>query len=1248
MSPRSRVALPVAWLLLVCAIVCSRSGDAKADDSIGRLPFRHYGPDDGLSMMNLYMGVQDGAGFTWAAGTSGLVRYDGLRFRRYGLDDGLPSLLITDLAVSPDGDMWGTTARGAFYESHGKLVPFGVGVLPENATYQIAFDASRRFWVTTGVGPFVMVAPGKLELAAGWPGGDAYAIMFEPDGALLIGRGTRLLRRAPGRTDFRDVGQDFGGIVTALVRDGTGRLWVRAGGNLWSQRSAGRPFEDRAADYLGTLPGPYPRRLALSADKTLLIPSTLGLITVDEGGARFVPTELPADAMSLRACWVDREGALWLAGLGLHRQTGRGLWRSASVSDGLPSNPVWGILRSSTGALIVATETGAARSDPGRGGLERLPGIEMAGYVSEGPPGTLWFAGDGKITRHDLATNTSHAIGFEAGLPSAAVLSVVADSRGNLWVASDSAGVYRARVASLTEASPRTPAKFERVALPNGAPNEMVTKIFVDGDRVWLATGHGLYVEAEGGWQNFTTADGLRSNAPSLMTRLGSELCVSYVARSDISCFVYAGGKLSNLHHREVLQKLVPVFMGEDAKGRLWLGTTQGVTIIDGERVDQFPRADGAPGDDTNFDTFLAEPDGTVWIGTSSGLGRFDGTRYRGPPPPPIVTLVTGALAGRPLDLKAQRHDAVPYESGLEARFSALSNINEREIEHQVRLVGYDDDWHRVDSREVQYQKLPGGSYRFSVRARRPNGPWGDTTSFAFDVRFAFWQRWWFRTLACMMALLVVAQITRWRVRALRRQNAELESIVEERTSELKSEHAGARRILDAVEQGLFSVAADGTIETEISAAARRWFDAPAPGQCVWDWLGRDGGDASGWLQLGWEAYQNGFLPKELLLDQLPPRFTSGDRTYTLRWLPNETTSGALVVATDITDTLEIERAERAQRETMESLRKLHEDRSGYLEFLREGTRLVDEFSQAANEPSLDARLLHTLKGNSGAFALGAFAELCHELETAMEEGGRSPSAEERTALRKKWTEAISHLRPFTDLGPAEAISIPQNELDAALLAIENGAAALDLEGRLRRWRFEPTRPRLERIADQARRLATSLGKGAIEVSVEDHGIRLPPNVWTAFWSTLVHVIRNAVDHGLEAEDDRLAAGKTPAGRLTLETRVADGELVIAIRDDGRGVDWTKIAEAARERGIPHTTAEELVDAMFAEGVSTAEEVTAISGRGVGTAATREATSALGGRIAVLSEKGQGTCFEFRFAAKMLDTAAPTSTRRAA
>jgi len=148
---------------------------------------------------------------------------------------------------------------------------------------------------------------------------------------------------------------------------------------------------------------------------------------------------------------------------------------------------------------------------------------------------------------------------------------------------------------------------------------------------------------------------------------------------------------------------------------------------------------------------------------------------------------------------------------------------------------------------------------------------------------------------------------------------------------------------------------------------------------------------------------------------------------------------------------------------------------------------------------------------------------------------------------------------------------------------------------------------------------------------VDGGGVRLPARAWAGLWSDLVHVISNAIDHGLESPAVRQRAGKPAIATLKLSTRLADRRIVIEIEDDGAGIDWGAIRNAASRRGLPHETQEDLIRAMFAPDVSTRSEVTTVSGRGVGLAAVQSQMEALGGTTQVRSRPGQGACFTFMF-----------------
>ena len=143
--------------------------------------------------------------------------------------------------------------------------------------------------------------------------------------------------------------------------------------------------------------------------------------------------------------------------------------------------------------------------------------------------------------------------------------------------------------------------------------------------------------------------------------------------------------------------------------------------------------------------------------------------------------------------------------------------------------------------------------------------------------------------------------------------------------------------------------------------------------------------------------------------------------------------------------------------------------------------------------------------------------------------------------------------------------------------------------------------------------------------------MRLPVQRWAPFWSAFVHVVRNAVDHGLESAEERALGGKPPTGKITLRARREGDTITIQVADDGRGIDWERIRDRARAAGLMHQRQAALVDALFVEGVSTAESVTSVSGRGVGLSAVRQACNGLDGKIQVTSEAGAGTTLSFRF-----------------
>jgi two-component system chemotaxis sensor kinase CheA len=179
-------------------------------------------------------------------------------------------------------------------------------------------------------------------------------------------------------------------------------------------------------------------------------------------------------------------------------------------------------------------------------------------------------------------------------------------------------------------------------------------------------------------------------------------------------------------------------------------------------------------------------------------------------------------------------------------------------------------------------------------------------------------------------------------------------------------------------------------------------------------------------------------------------------------------------------------------------------------------------------------------------------------------------------------------------------------------------------------WSWPRTAERLTRLRGHAEHLAERLEK-AVEVRIEHNELRAPSSYLEKFWPTLIHVVRNAVDHGAQPSAARIAVGKPAATQIVLSTISTDASFIVEVRDDGPGVDRDALVRSARAKHAslpPDLRIEEL---MFMDGVSSRSDVTQTSGRGVGLAAVRQAAEADGGTVDVLSDPQHGTTFRFSF-----------------
>lgn len=236
-------------------------------------------------------------------------------------------------------------------------------------------------------------------------------------------------------------------------------------------------------------------------------------------------------------------------------------------------------------------------------------------------------------------------------------------------------------------------------------------------------------------------------------------------------------------------------------------------------------------------------------------------------------------------------------------------------------------------------------------------------------------------------------------------------------------------------------------------------------------------------------------------------------------------------------------------------------------------------------------RLLHTFKGSARMTGIMSIGRIVHDMEDRLSDG------RDGSELFASLTEDIAQI----------------NTLRAGLRLAHFTAPVSDLYG--------------ERLYRTMRQTAKELNK---RVDLELVGFDAEPVWLKRLGVTFEHLLRNAIVHGIEDEAQRLDSGKEAIGEITISMRHDSDALVFEFCDDGRGLDFAALRTLAIKNGLSaaHMTDEQLAQLIFMPGISTAQDVTQLAGRGVGMDVVHSEVAALGGRISVSSRAGLGTKFQ--------------------
>ncbi len=784
----------LVWLLAVC------SAAHALDPS---LALSQYGLDnwqipEGLPQSSAQAIARTPDGYLWIGTQEGLARFDGISFTVYDRDNepALPSKYISTLFVDHAGRLWIGTRDGIAVLENGRFAPArGAAGLAHGYVRAMAEGRNGRLWVGTENGLYLIDGDRSsyFDASNGLADMRIRALFEDRDGRVWAGTESGLERLTGNQFEKVTFAGTDHESATALLADADGTVWVGTdSGALY--RSVAERFERLAAP--GRL-GAGVRAMVRDRAGSLWIATRQGgLMRWRDGGIDVLDTNLFA-AADLRALLEDNEGSLWIGsyGSGLLRMRD-GKFVSAGKAEGLQGDSPWSITPRKSGGVWVGADGGA--SSYVNGHFQHVAGPRghedvAARAVLEDAAQNLWVGTDGAGV-YRVGADGMHVFDRRSGLSSNNVTALLEDAQGRIWVGS-SEGLDRIDHDAVTSLQSLLP----------GTSRASVHLLYQDRlARVWVGTEtQGLYVIDAEGTRHLASRDGLPADWVISIHEdaegriwLGTTDGLAVWKDGVITSLAAFGGPL-----RETILQIL-----EDRSHRLWLSTNKGLMSVPMSALDTalahgpapvfnvYGLSDGlrsAEFDGGNTQAGCRTADGMLWFPSIHDIVRFDPEHMRVNTHRPLVHIERVLIDGVALPI-TDGVEVPPGRHQLEFQYTALSLLAPQRSTFKYRLEGFDKDW--IDAghrRSAFYSQLPPGRYSFEVTATNNDGIWSEAAaSFGFSLKPHFYQTLWFYLL-CVLA--VVATVYAWyrlRVGRLRRLAAELSAQVAARTQDLERANA--------------------------------------------------------------------------------------------------------------------------------------------------------------------------------------------------------------------------------------------------------------------------------------------------------------------------------------------------------------------------------------------------------------------------------------------------------------------------
>jgi two-component system chemotaxis sensor kinase CheA len=483
--------------------------------------------------------------------------------------------------------------------------------------------------------------------------------------------------------------------------------------------------------------------------------------------------------------------------------------------------------------------------------------------------------------------------------------------------------------------------------------------------------------------------------------------------------------------------------------------------------------------------------------------------------------------------------------------------------------------------------------------------------------------------------------------------NQELDKKIDDRTRSINA-------LLNNAAEGFLSFGEDLKINDEYSAECKNIFGKDIGGLDFVDLMVQNDPAKS-------ELYhktihdilteENDFK-KEILMELLQNEFVIADKDIHIQYKLIENGTKMMIILNDITEQRKLEKKMQLEKETLRMTVKAVTNYADLMDVIRD----YDDFNKNEVEEILGKnerlekiiddvfRPIHTFKGLFSQLGLVNVTRILHDLETNITKIRNNASDYtiddlqelfEKVNLRyaiNKDIKILEHTLGKDFFKNTNQLSIEKDKIDElenlANEILKNSEKNLIVK-KIKELKYKNLKDFLIGYKDLIERLSQTLEKPIRPFMITGDDVLVDPERFSSFTKTLVHVFRNSIDHGIEDLDGRYDAGKEEEANIGCNISLRNEHITISISDDGAGINLERVKAKAislgmfREEQMKTMPKKDIINLIFSDSFSTADEVTDLSGRGVGLSAVKHELEKIGGRLEVITSEGEGSTFNF-------------------